>query len=315
MNSFNQLDEQLSFWGINLNKIYKDQFMKYYELLIERNRVMNLTAITGWEDVCTKHFLDSAALCSNELQLDFTNKTLIDIGSGAGFPGIVLKILQPNLNVLLLDALTKRVSFLNDVLVNLQLFQIQGQANLLDNTVPGRDSVNVSRETSQTELNINTMMKNPFCVAVHGRAEELALGLNETQNILKKKQNQQPTDQNLSKDKSGLLYSPEAVKGSGREQFDFVTARAVSDLRVLCEYALPLLKIGGFFCAYKTADIDYEVKSAKQGIALLGGEVSKIHRYSLPTTNILRSLVFIQKVKLTEPKYPRHNSIIKKKPL
>ena len=84
----------------------------YYERLEEKNRVMNLTAITGEEEVARLHFLDCAALLK---QADFAGKRVIDVGSGAGFPGLVLKILQPEMDLTLLDSLDKRVRFLEEL--------------------------------------------------------------------------------------------------------------------------------------------------------------------------------------------------------
>lgn len=97
-----------------------NQFKKYYELLIEKNKVMNLTAITAWDEVVLKHFVDSIALIEN---YDLKNKKLrlIDVGTGAGFPGIPLKIVFPELEVTLFDSLNKRVKFLQEVIDELKL--------------------------------------------------------------------------------------------------------------------------------------------------------------------------------------------------
>lgn len=99
------------------------QFNKYYELLIEWNSFMNLTAITDFDDVCLKHFLDSISLI-RAFNLN-QNLTLLDIGTGAGFPGIPLKIAFPQLKVTLVDSLGKRVKFLNEVISQLELNDIQ----------------------------------------------------------------------------------------------------------------------------------------------------------------------------------------------
>ncbi len=100
-----------------------DQLIQYYELLIEWNRFMNLTAITEWNDVCTKHFIDSISLCK---VMDCTRDlTVIDVGTGAGFPGIPLKIVFPNLRITLLDSLGKRVKFLHEVIERLGLEHIE----------------------------------------------------------------------------------------------------------------------------------------------------------------------------------------------
>ena len=105
--------------GIQLNGQQKEQFIKFYEYLIEKNKVMNLTGITDFEEVLTKHFLDSLSCVKT---IDMTKvKTMIDIGTGAGLPGIPLKIIYPELHVTLLDSLNKRVKFLNAVIENLGL--------------------------------------------------------------------------------------------------------------------------------------------------------------------------------------------------
>ena len=106
--------------GIELSDKQLKQFDTYYELLIKWNEVMNLTAITEFEDVCKLHFVDSISSCK---YFDFTSSdySLIDIGTGAGFPGIPLKIVFPNLKIILIDSLNKRLNFLNEVIDTLGL--------------------------------------------------------------------------------------------------------------------------------------------------------------------------------------------------
>lgn len=99
------------------------QFMSYYELLIEWNQVMNLTAITDFDEVCKKHFIDS--LCIVKAYDMKASMSVIDIGTGAGFPGIPLKIAFPHLKISLLDSLNKRVGFLQTVIKNLELSNIE----------------------------------------------------------------------------------------------------------------------------------------------------------------------------------------------
>lgn len=210
----------------------------YGQLLIEQNKVMNLTAITDPKDVATLHMLDCAPLLDcGRMQ----GKTLIDVGTGAGFPGLVLKLLCPTLSVTLLDGLQKRLDWLNTVAAQL------GVAEGL--------------------------------VTIHGRAEEY--GLDSTY----------------------------------REQFDFATARAVADLRLLSELCLPFVKVGGRFLSMKSVDSEEELDASRTAIETLGGKVVGFHDYKIPHTEVTHRVVVIEKVSPTPSKYPRRWAKIQKAPL
>lgn len=129
----NRLKEICNKLNIDITDVQCQQFETYYEMLIEKNKVMNLTAITEKEDVILKHFVDSISVipylkAKNKLSAE--NINIIDIGTGAGFPGLPLKIMLPNVNFTLLDSLNKRVGFLNEVIDELNLNKI--------NTIHGR---------------------------------------------------------------------------------------------------------------------------------------------------------------------------------
>ena len=116
-------ESKLNELGITLDNKQKQQFVKFYELLVEWNKVMNLTGITEYEEVNEKHFVDSLSIVK---AVDMNSvESVIDIGTGAGFPGIPLKIAFPHLKVVLLDSLNKRINFLNTVIDELGLTDIK----------------------------------------------------------------------------------------------------------------------------------------------------------------------------------------------
>ena len=206
------------------------QLAQYGRMLLEKNQVMNLTAIREPEGVTRLHFLDCATLLK---YCDFQGKTLIDVGTGAGFPGMVLKILVPSLKVTLLDSLSKRLDWLTEVCEDLD----------------GVDSI----------------------TTIHGRAEEFAL-----------------------------------EKGF-RDSFDFAAARAVANLRVLCELCLPFVKVGGHFLAMKSTGSNQELADAAHAVKLLGGKVVQVEDYPIPGTEITHRLIVVEKLAPTLKGYPRRS--------
>ena len=206
---------------------------EFSRLLVKKNEVMNLTGITEPREVATLHLLDSLSLLP---LADLTGKKIIDVGTGAGFPGVPLKIVLPESHVTLLDSLNKRVDFLQESCDALGLTGVE---------------------------------------CVHARAEEFG----------------------------------------HREEYDYAVSRAVAALPVLCELCLPLVKVGGEFLAMKSSHTEDEINQAKAAIALLGGSITEVIDYTIPTTDIVHRVVRIRKDKPTPKKYPRRFAQIKKQPL
>lgn len=230
--------KDLGLLGITLSEEQYGRFIRYYELLAEWNGRVNLTAITEYEDVIKKHFVDSLALVK---ACDISgSRTLIDVGTGAGFPGLALKIAFPHLRVTLLDSLNKRILFLDTVIRELGLTGVE---------------------------------------TVHGRAEDFA--------------------------RPGKL----------REAFDLCVSRAVANLSSLCEYCLPYVRRRGLFVAYKSGNASREIAEAEKAVRLLGGKWKEQVEFTLPDSDIGRSLLVIEKERATPVKYPRKAGLPGREPL
>lgn len=149
---FHILEDGCQAFGVTLTDKQIEQFEKYYELLVEWNKVMNLTGITEFDEVMQKHFVDSVA-AAKYAEMEKVNR-LIDVGTGAGFPGIPLKIVYPHIQVTLLDSLNKRIKFLEEVVDNLGLTGIE--------TVHGRaeDAAKKAEYREQFDLSVSRAVAN-----------------------------------------------------------------------------------------------------------------------------------------------------------
>ena len=222
--------------NIELNEEKVQKFYTYMNLLIEWNEKINLTAITKPEEIILKHFVDSLTISKYIKE----NSSLIDVGTGAGFPGIPLNIYRNDLKITLMDSLNKRINFLNEVIKELKLENIE---------------------------------------TIHSRAEE------------------------LGKNKKF------------REQFDFATSRAVANFSTLSEYLIPFIKVGGKCICMKSANIDDELETAGKAIEILGGKVVNKDIFSLPQSDLGRSVIVLKKIKNTPGKFPRKPGTPAKEPI
>lgn len=218
--------------NITINEDILDKLDIYANFLIEYNKHTNLTAITNLEDIYLKHFYDSILIAKT---YNFTNEKVLDIGTGAGFPGMIIKLFFPNIELTLLDSNNKKISFLKEL---------------------------------SNRLNINDIN------IIQNRAEEL----------------------------------------NKKEYYDIVTSRAVSNLCILSEISLPLVKQNGYFIPLKGSN-EEEIEEAKYAIDILGGKIENIYKFTLPIEQSNRNIIKIKKIKKTDNKYPRQYNQITKNPL
>ncbi|MBC7223521.1 MAG: 16S rRNA (guanine(527)-N(7))-methyltransferase RsmG [Anaerolineae bacterium] len=238
--------------GLALTDAQVRAFQRHWQELVEWNRRFNLTTVTDYEAAQVRHFLDSllplvalreaqwAPPPGCEAEPHGQRFLVCDIGSGAGFPGVPLKVVCPSWHVVLVESVGKKARFLQHLVQALSL------------------------EGAQVE---------------HARAEELGR------------------------------------RPAHRERYHLVVARAVADLRVLAEYALPLLQRGGVLAAHKGSRAEQEVWEAKAALRILGGEVHRILTYELPGVVEPRRIVLVAKRSATPPQYPRRPGIPQKRPL
>lgn len=149
-------------YGIELTDRMAEAFEVYYAFLEKQNKVMNLTAVSGEKDVAERHFLDSLALLRI---IDFTGKTVIDIGSGAGFPGVPLKIAKPSIYLTLMDAQQKRVGFLAELCDKLELQDVRcvhARAEEAALKPDSRDSYDIAVSRAVAAMNVLSELCLPF---------------------------------------------------------------------------------------------------------------------------------------------------------
>ena len=224
---------------LTLSDEEKIKFDAIANALVEKNKVVNLTALTEPKDVAMLHFYDSLTLCDGDILSKDSEKTVIDVGCGAGFPSLPLSVFCPKNTFTLLDSTEKKLEFAKEQKQNLG-------------------------------LNIKTFA---------GRAEELS------------------------------------HEKAHRDSFDIATARGVARLNILCEWAMPFVRVGGLFVAMKGPRGAEEAEEAKTAIKALGGMLERIVEVPIPLTERTHTIVVIRKISPTPSLYPRENKKIQKRPL
>lgn len=180
------LSEGFGAMGLELTEEAAGRFRLYYERLTETNKVMNLTAISGEEQVARLHFMDSAAVLS---ALPFSGKSVIDVGSGAGFPGLPMKIAEPGIRLTLLDSLGKRVSFLSALCAELGFGDVECIHARAEETGDRREQYDIAVSRAVARLNVLAELCLPYVkpggyfVALKGPAA--AEELSEAENAIK----------------------------------------------------------------------------------------------------------------------------------
>ena len=181
--------QDLEDFGIMLSERQRNQFLRYYEMLLDWNERMNLTAITEYGDVLKKHFVDSLSLVKACEVNSMEN--LIDVGTGAGFPGLALKIAFPDLQVTLLDSLGKRIQFLNAVIKELELTGVRGiHGRAEDLARPGRLRESFGLCVSRAVAHLSTLSE--YCIPfvkreglfIAYKSEHAAVEINEAKKAL-----------------------------------------------------------------------------------------------------------------------------------
>lgn len=224
-------------YGIEISNELAEKLRIYARELKSWNERINLTAITDDEGIAVKHFLD--CLLAGTVADFKDGANVIDVGTGAGFPGLVIAAAYPNVNVTLLDSTGKKLKAVE----------------------------NIAEQMGVKNVKI-----------VHARAEEAG-------------------------------KNPEF-----REKYDFATARAVAELRVLLEYTLPFVKKDGFFLSLKGATAKEEISGADNSLKTLEGKTDSINDFILPGGD-KRAIIKVKKISQSSPKYPRPSAQIAKKPL